>query len=66
MVNAAQMITVSALFIYRSLMKRHITYDVIFYTRIVKVDFMCFILIAHFFSFILFFNEYRDDKKSMS
>ena len=24
---------------------------------------MCFILIAHFFSFILFLNEYRDNKK---
>ena len=28
--------------------------DVIFYTRTVKVNFMCFILIAHLFSFILF------------
>ena len=35
----------------------------IFYTRIVKEDFVCFILIAHFFSFILLFNEYSDDKK---
>ena len=32
----------------------HITYDVIFDTGIVKVDFMCFILIVHLFSFILF------------
>ena len=42
------------------------TYDVIFYARIVKVDFMCFILIAHFFLFYSFLNEYRVDKKSMS
>ena len=44
---------------------RHITYDFIIYTCIVKVpvDFMCFILIS-FFKF--FFNEYREDKISMS
>ena len=35
--------------------------DVILYTRKVKVDFMCFILIAHFSFFFLF-----DDKKPLS
>ena len=44
---------------------RQKTYDVIFYTRIVKVDFICFILIVHIFLFYSFFNEYRDDKKSI-
>ena len=38
----------------------------ILYTRFVKVDLMCFILIAHFFLFHSFLNEYRDDKNSMS
>lgn len=36
------------------LLYRHIFYDVIFYTDIVKVDFVFFILIAHFFFFTLF------------
>ena len=48
-------------FIHHGMMTS-LTYDVVFYTRIVKVDFMCFILFAHFFSLLFFLNEYRDDK----
>ena len=40
--------------------------DVIFYTHKVNVDIMCFILIAHFFSFILFLMNTETIKKSMS
>lgn len=36
---------------------RFLTYDVIYYTRIVKIDFVCIILNAHFFLFPFLMNR---------